>query len=430
MKKETLPPHDVDLEAKILGSAMSDSALSNELRPEWFFNTHNKTIAATMKHMAMLGRSTDVDSVRVELGNSGADVGGRVYLSQLADNVEPALFHHRNQTLKRLYQRRSVIRKSQEAIERAFLGEGELATDELVNLFERDALSIRDNDLEGDADIKLLLSQVTNDMEEAFYNKNVLRGIGTGYRDLDKLTQGLRGGQLMIIAARPSVGKTSLAMNIAEHVGVDMKKHVGVFSLEMTTKELMQRMVCSRALVDTASAYTGDMTEGDIEAMTNAMSRIKAGNLHLCDATGYTLGQIRAAARRWKSKTGIDLIIVDYLQLVQPSERNKSRYEQITATSNGMKVIAKEVGCPIICLCQLNRDSEKEDRTPRMSDLRDSGAIEQDADIICLLHPVKFDGDDINMSLIVAKNRSGRVGKVDLIFKTRHTRFRTPPLTP
>ena len=265
----------------------------------------------------------------------------------------------------------------------------------------------------------------------------MLTGISTGFADFDKMTTGLHEGEMIVIAARPSVGKTSLAMNIAEHVSLELKVPVGVFSLEMTADQLVLRMLCSRSRVNLRNIRDGFLAERDFPKLTGAAGKLAGAPLFIDDSSALSILQLRAKARRMWQQFGIKLFVIDYLQLLNStSRRAENRQQEIAEISGGIKSLAKELSVPIIVLSQLNRELEKRGpgERPRLSDLRESGAIEQDADLVGLLYreTKNKDGDDetneveqdaIPVKLCIAKQRNGPTGDVDLTFLKSYTRF-------
>jgi replicative DNA helicase len=266
----------------------------------------------------------------------------------------------------------------------------------------------------------------------------MLTGVATGFVELDKMTSGLHGGEMIVVAARPSMGKTSLAMNIAEHVAVEEKLPVGVFSLEMTSESLVMRMLCSRARVNLRNVREGFLAERDFPPLTNAASNLTSAPLFIDDSSGLSILQLRAKARRMYQQYGIKLFVIDYLQLLHSTARRaENRQQEIADISNGIKSLAKELNVPVIVLSQLNRELEKDkSRKPQLSDLRESGAIEQDADVVGLLYkPGRGKGeggedddggaeqDALSVNLLIAKQRNGPTGDVRLTFLKSYTRF-------
>jgi replicative DNA helicase len=264
----------------------------------------------------------------------------------------------------------------------------------------------------------------------------MLTGVGTGFTDLDKMTSGLHGGEMVVIAARPSMGKTSLAMNIAENVSIDQKLPVGVFSLEMTSESLVLRMLCSRSRVNLRNVRDGFLAERDFPKLTGAAGKLANAPLFIDDSSGLSILQLRAKARRMHQQYAIKLFVIDYLQLLHSTARRaENRQQEIADISNGIKSLAKELNVPIIVLSQLNRELEREkNRKPRLSDLRESGAIEQDADVVGLLYKPSSGDDDeagnpaaeedaVPVNLLIAKQRNGPTGDVNLTFLKSYTRF-------
>jgi replicative DNA helicase len=260
-----------------------------------------------------------------------------------------------------------------------------------------------------------------------------LTGVGTGFADLDKMTSGLHAGEMIVIAARPSMGKTSLAMNVAEHVAVDLKLPVGVFSLEMTSESLVLRMLCSRARVNLRNIREGFLAERDFPKLTGAAGKLANAPLFIDDSSALSILQLRAKARRMHQQYGIKLFVIDYIQLLHSTARRaENRQQEIADISNGIKALAKELKVPVMVLSQLNREVEKEkNRKPRLSDLRESGAIEQDADLVALLYKANSDEEEgsgpdqdaVAVNLLIAKQRNGPVGDVNLTFLRSFTRF-------
>jgi replicative DNA helicase len=263
----------------------------------------------------------------------------------------------------------------------------------------------------------------------------MLTGIATGFADLDKMTSGLHPGEMVVIAARPSMGKTSLAMNIVEHVAIEQRLPVGVFSLEMTSESLVLRMLCSRSRVNLRNVREGFLAERDFPKLTGAASKMANCPLYIDDTPGLSILQLRAKARRMHQQHGIKLLVIDYLQLLHSTAKRaqESRQQEIADISNGVKALAKELELPVIVLAQLNRELEKDkNRKPRLSDLRESGSIEQDADLVGLLYKPSVDEDEGGgnedtdsrpVNLLIAKQRNGPTGDVHLTFLNSITRF-------
>jgi replicative DNA helicase len=306
----------------------------------------------------------------------------------------------------------------------------------LLDEVERDILRISESRVQGHTNaIKDLVKKAINTIEDFHKQQGMLTGVGTGFTDFDKMTSGLHAGEMIVIAARPSMGKTSLAMNIAEHVSIEQRLPVGVFSLEMTSESLVLRMLCSRSRVNLRNVRDGFLAERDFPKLTGAAGKLANAPLFIDDSSSLSILQFRAKARRMFQQFGIKLFVVDYLQLLHSTARRaENRQQEISDISSGIKSLAKELKVPIIVLSQLNRELEREkNRKPRLSDLRESGAIEQDADVVGLLYkPSSEDEEAVTsadeqeaepVNLLIAKQRNGPTGEVELTFLKSYTRF-------
>jgi replicative DNA helicase len=313
-----------------------------------------------------------------------------------------------------------------------FDGEVEALLDEV----EKEVLRVNESRVQsGSIPVKELVSKALTTIEKYWERKGELGGLPTGFADLDKMTDGLHGGEMIVIAARPSVGKTSLAMNIAEYVALEQKLPVGVFSLEMTAESLIMRMLCSQARVNLQQIKGGFMPETDFPKLMTTSSLMARAPLFIDDTAGLSILQLRARARRMAQQHGIKLFVIDYLQLLNSTARRaqENRQQEIADISSGIKALAKELNVPIIVLAQLNREIEKDkNRKPRMSDLRESGSIEQDADLVGLLYRPEaaededgnaVESDGVPTNLVIAKQRNGPTGDVHLTFLKSYTRF-------
>jgi replicative DNA helicase len=311
--------------------------------------------------------------------------------------------------------------------------EGEV--DALLDEVERDILRISESRVQTQTTtIKDLVKKAITTIEDFHQRQGMLTGVGTGFTDLDKMTSGLHGGEMVVIAARPSMGKTSLAMNIAEYVAIEQRLPVGVFSLEMTSESLVLRMLCSRSRVNLRNVREGFLAERDFPKLTGSAGKLANSPLFIDDSSALSILQLRAKARRMWQQYGIKLFVVDYLQLLHSTARRAdNRQQEIADISSGIKSLAKELSVPVIVLSQLNRELEREkNRKPRLSDLRESGAIEQDADVVGLLYKPSSDDEEsgsaaeedaVPMNLLIAKQRNGPTGDVNLTFLKSYTRF-------
>src|ERR1051325_3964410 len=287
-----------------------------------------------------------------------------------------------------------MIHTCTEVVGRVYDFEGEV--DALLDEVERDILRISESRVQSHTNtIKDLVKKAINTIEDFHQRQGVLTGVGTGFTDFDRMTNGLHSGEMIVIAARPSMGKTSLAMNIAEHVAIDLRLPVGVFSLEMTAESLVLRMLCSRSRVNLRSIRDGFLAERDFPKLTGSAGKLAGAPVFIDDSSGLSILQLRAKARRMAQQYGIKLFVIDYLQLLNStSRRAENRQQEIADISNGIKALAKELKVPVVVFSQLNRELERDNnREPGLSDLRESGSIEQDADLVALLYKPNG-GDD------------------------------------
>ncbi|MGD0813197.1 MAG: replicative DNA helicase [Verrucomicrobiota bacterium] len=445
-KIDRLPPHSIEAEQGVLGcvllsphDCMGECIEKLKSGHEIFYDLRHQTLFQTLAEMYDRKEAIDLITLQQRLKNSQQleNVGGLAYLSSLPDAVPSAanLEYYLDIVLEK-YLLRKMIQTCTGIVGRVFDYEGQVEA--LLDEVERDILRISEERVAGvSLGIKELVNKAISKIEEYHQNHGMLTGIATGFADLDKMTTGLHEGEMIVIAARPSVGKTSLAMNIAEHVSLELKVPVGVFSLEMTADQLVLRMLCSRSRVNLRNIREGFLAERDFPKLTGAAGRLAGAPLFIDDSSALSILQLRAKARRMWQQYGIKLFVIDYLQLLNSTSRRvENRQQEIAEISGGIKSLAKELSVPIIVLSQLNRELEKRGpgERPRLSDLRESGAIEQDADLVGLLYreTKNKDGDDetneeeqeaIPVKLCIAKQRNGPTGDVDLTFLKNYTRF-------
>jgi replicative DNA helicase len=362
-------------------------------------------------------------------------VGGIAYLSQLQDAVPSAAnLSYYIDIVREKFLLRKMIQTCTQVVGRVYDYEGEV--DALLDEVERDVLRISESRAQTSAmTTKELVGHAVQTIENFFSRKGTLTGLATGFTDLDRMTDGLHGSEMIVVAARPSMGKTSLAMNIVEHVALEDKLPVAVFSLEMSAEALVLRMMCSIARVNLRSIREGFMSESDFPKLTSAAGKLANAKLFIDDSAGLSILQLRARARRLHQMHDIKLIVIDYLQLLHSTARRsqENRQQEISDISSGIKALAKELKVPVLVLSQLNRELERDkSRKPRLSDLRESGAIEQDADVVGLLYKPSAGDDDegaveeadgLPVNLLIAKQRNGPTGDINLTFLKSYTRF-------
>ena len=441
---DRLPPHSVEAEQGVLGcvmlspsEALGECIQNLKAGADVFYDLRHRTIYETL--VEMYDKKEPIDPITVQQRLKDRQqldaVGGLPYIMSLPDAVPSAANLEYYQTIiKEKFLLRKMIQTCTEVVGRVYEHEGEV--DKLLDEVERDILRLGESRVDSATDtMKDLVHKAITTIEQYHQRQGMLTGVGTGFIDLDKMTSGLHEGEMIVIAARPSMGKTSLAMNIAEHVAVDLRLPVGVFSLEMTAESLVLRMLCSRARVNLRNIRDGFLAERDFPKLTGAAGKLAGAPLFIDDSSGLSILQLRAKARRMHQQFGVKLFVIDYLQLLHSTARRaENRQQEIADISNGVKSLAKELEVPVIVLSQLNREMEREkNREPRLSDLRESGAIEQDADLVAMLYdPGKGEDEDGQkrddfdakpVRLLIAKQRNGPTGAIDLTFIKSYTRF-------
>jgi replicative DNA helicase len=444
-KLDRLPPHSPEAEQGVLGcvllspnDCMGECIETFKRGAEEFYDLRHQTIYTALAEMYDQRAAIDLVTLQQRLKDKQIleEVGGIAYLATLPDAVPSAAnLSYYMEIVREKYLLRKMIRTCTDVVGRVYDYEGEV--DALMDEVERDILRISEDRVQSHSTlIKDLVKKAINTIEDFHQRQGMLTGVGTGFMDLDKMTSGLHAGEMIVIAARPSMGKTSLAMNIAEHVAIDERLPVGVFSLEMTAESLVLRMLCSRSRVNLRSVRDGFLAERDFPKLTGAAGKLAGAPLFIDDTAALSILQLRAKARRMAQQYGIKLFVVDYLQLLHSTARRaENRQQEIADISNGIKALAKELNLPVIVLSQLNRELEREkNRKPRLSDLRESGAIEQDADVVGLLYKPSSDEDEgadgggneqeaVPVNLLIAKQRNGPTGDVALTFLKSYTRF-------
>ena len=443
---DRLPPYSPEAEQGVLGCALlSPNECVGECieklkddGQEVFYDLRHQTIYEVLATMFNSREAIDVITVQQKLKDQQLleQVGGIAYLSQLQDSVPSAAnLSYYLEIVREKFLLRKMIQTCTGVIGRVYDYEGEV--DALMDEVERDVLRISESRAQGSVlGVKELVGKAIGTIENYFSRKGVLNGLATGFADLDRMTDGLHGSEMIVIAARPSMGKTSLAMNIVEHVVLEQKLAAAVFSLEMSAEALVLRMMCSIARVNLRSIREGFMHESDFPKLTRAAGRLANAPLFIDDSAGLSILQLRARARRLHQQHGVKLFVVDYLQLLHSTARRsqENRQQEIADISSGIKALAKELKVPVLVLSQLNRELEKDkSRKPRLSDLRESGAIEQDADVVGLLYKpnagededgaVAEEADGLPINLLIAKQRNGPTGDVNLTFLKPYTRF-------
>ena len=434
-------PANVDAERSILGAILLDNFAYNEaaefLKPDDFSLESHRRIYSRMMDLRESSRPVDLITLSEELDrNKELDsVGDVAYLSGLVDGVpeRPSIEQYvkivRDKALLR-----GLMHAANAAIARASEPSGELSAEDILNDAEASLFQLSEKRIgRGFMGVQEIIKERFGSIDELMQRGKRITGVETHYSDLDEMTSGLQKSDLIIIAARPSMGKTAFAMNIAENAAILDGKVVGVFSLEMSNEALLQRLLCSVARVDSHKFRTGSLWQEDMRKIASALEKLTHAPIFIDDTPGIALSEMRAKARRLKqSARGLDLIIVDYLQLMSGgSRRYENRTQEVSAISRGLKALAKELAVPVVALSQLSRAPESRgagDHRPQLADLRESGSIEQDADVVAFIfreEVYKPDEPELEgiAEILVRKQRNGPTGTVKLAFLKSSTRF-------
>jgi replicative DNA helicase len=430
-------PNNLEAERSILGAILLDNHALNaaveKIRSEDFFLSQHRQIFERMIQLGEKQQAIDVVTLMDDLSRRGEleAAGGIAYLSQLADGL-PRVTNVEHYA--RIVKEKAVLRSlifSASAIQEQALAAGDDA-DVILDRAESVIFQLAEDRVKvGLIGVKELVRDNYARLEKIFSEGRRITGLTTGYPGLDNETAGLQPSELIILAARPSMGKTALALNISENVALRLREPVAVFSLEMSKESLLLRLLASEARVDAHKFRTGHMGRDDWGKITGALTNLADAPLWIDDSASSTVMEIGAKARRLKRDRGLSLLVVDYLQLVVPTHtgRGTNRQEEVSSISRGLKGLAKELKVPVLVLSQLTRAPERDDRKPQLSDLRESGAIEQDADVVLFINRPNFyktdlpEEDRAKAELIIAKQRNGPTGSMNFVFLARHTRF-------
>ena len=435
-----VPPHSVEAEQSVLGGLLLDNEafdkVADLVRQEDFYRYDHRLIWHQIARLIERSQPADVVTVFEALQTAGKadEVGGLVYLNSLAQDTPSAANIRRYAEIVR---DRSILRRlisTSDDIATTALNPQGKDTHQILDEAESKIFQISEDGSRGQAGfqpLQDLLGKVVERIDELYSrnNPNDVTGVPTGFTDLDRLTSGLQPGDLVIVAGRPSMGKTSLALNMGEHVAVDQGLPVAVFSMEMGATQLAMRMVCSVGRLDQQRLRTGRLIDDDWPRLTNAIQKMQEAQLFIDETPALNALELRARARRLARQCGqLGMIIVDYLQLMGATSAGENRATEISEISRGLKALAKELGCPVVALSQLNRSLEQRpNKRPVMSDLRESGAIEQDADVIIFIYRDEVynpeSQDKGTAEIIIGKQRNGPIGTIKLTFVGQYTKF-------
>lgn len=436
-----LMPQSIDAEEAVLGAVLvnpiSLGRIIEFIKPESFYKPAHKVIYSAVLDLFKKNEPIDIVTVSEHLRNNDEldNAGGRAYINDLALNVvTTANIEFYAKIIQEKEIKRALINAGSEIVNMSYENE---ETDTVLDNAQKLIFNIAaQKDTSDLVPIQDLVVSSYEQIEYRFNNKDELIGVTTGFYDLDNLTSGLQKSDLIILAARPSMGKTAFALNLAQNVALKGKKGVAIFSLEMPKQQLVKRMLCSEAEVDTQRISSGHMQPKDWEKLVDAMTRLSDARIYIDDTSGVTATDIKAKCRRlMMEENDLGLIVIDYLQLMEGGGNPNDRNQQISAISRSLKGLARELDVPIIALSQLSRGVEsRPDKHPMLSDLRDSGAIEQDADIVMFIYRDEYyNRDDVDnkgkAEIIIAKHRNGPVGNIELLFQSNITKFKNKTRT-
>jgi replicative DNA helicase len=434
MVNPKVPPHDDTVEQSLLGAILIDKdaliSVAEFLRPEHFYTPGHAAIYETMLILFEEHSPVDVVTVTAGLKKQGklTQVGGSAYVSELL-TIVPTSAHATKygQLIKEYSLKRQLISASAKLTEAAFSETG--SAQEVLEQAEQEIFAIAQHSSKRDfIHIKDTLTESFDRLDELHKNAGGFRGVPTGFNDLDFKLAGLQDSNLIILAARPGTGKTAMVLNIAQHIGVKEKLPVGIFSLEMSKEELVDRLLVGQADIDAWRLKTGKLSDDDFSRLSDAMGELAEAKIFIDDTPGISILEMRTKARRLQVEYGVKLLIFDYLQLADSGRRFDSRVQEVGLISQSLKNLARELKIPVLACSQLSRAVEaRGTKVPELSDLRESGSIEQDADVVMFLYREEQDmtqwGDQIPTKLRIAKHRNGALGEIDLMFRGDRIKF-------
>lgn len=435
MELGKIPPHDIEAEQAVIGSMLTDkdavSSAIEVLTEKDFYREDNKLIFVAIVSLFNRGEPIDIITVKAELESMGNfdKVGGIEYLAELPDKVPTTA--NVTKYIKIVEEKstiRELIKAANEIIDLGY--DATENVDDIIDGAEKKIFdTIQNKSRNSYSAFKDVLVDSFTNLEELYNRKQHITGVPSGFTELDYKTAGFHGSELILIAARPAMGKSAFALNIAANAALKANVPVAIFSLEMSKEQLVNRILCSEAMVDSNKVRTGKLEEGDWVKLAESIGPLSEAQIYIDDTPGISITEIRSKCRKLKMEKNIGMVIIDYLQLVQASSRrNGSREQEISEISRSLKILAKELGVPVIALSQLSRAVEQRiDHRPMLSDLRESGAIEQDADLVMFLYRDDYynaesEKKDI-AEVIIAKHRGGSTGTLDLLWLGNYTKF-------
>jgi len=434
LSTERTLPHNAEAERTVLGAILVDNAAFNSaaelLNRDDFYREAHRRIFDAMAVLSERSQPIDVVTLKDELVRSGTldAVGGAAYLGSLVDGVPRVTnVEQWSRIIKEKAVLRSLIHAGNRIVQSCYEGEDDAAS--VLDRAEKSIFDIAEKRLrQGFVGIREIVKESFRTIDQLSQSKELVTGLPTGFVDIDERTTGLQKGDLIIVAARPAMGKTSFCLNVAQHASQKTGETVGVFSLEMSKEQLVLRMLCAEARVDAHKLRTGHLQEKDWARLANAYATLSNARIFIDDSASLTPLEVRAKCRRLKAEHGLGLVVVDYLQLMNAGGRIENRQQEIATISRSLKGLAKELECPVVALSQLSRAPEaRTEKRPQLSDLRESGSIEQDADIVMFIfreEVYKPTPENTGLAeIIVAKQRNGPIGTTELVFIKEFTRF-------
>lgn len=422
-----IPPHSVEAEQSVLGSILLDKeamiSVSETLMPEDFYKEAHKVIYESMLKLYNSQSEIDLITLTDELRDQGYldDIGGIAYITSLSTVVPTTsnIKYYIN-IVKEKSISRQLISAANDIINLGY--DSTSKVEDILESAEKKIFDISQERTTNDFQpINQVISDALSMLEKLYEEKNDVTGLTTGFRDLNKKINGLQKSDLLLVAARPAMGKTAFALNLVQNAALKGDASVAVFSLEMSKEQLVQRMIASQSTVELKKIKTGTLADNDWPRITDGMAILSGAKIHIDDTPGIKISELRSKCRKLKIEKGLDMVLIDYLQLMEGEGHNESRQQEIAKISRSLKILAKELDCPVVALSQLSRAPEQRaDHRPMLSDLRESGSIEQDADIVMFLYRDEYYNPDTEKKnigeVIVAKNRHGETGTVELVW--------------
>ncbi len=446
MDMRKIPPQSLEAEMSILGGVLLDNEAINRalesIRPEDFYRESHRKIFKAMIELSTKGEPCDLITLSTVLKKMGVleETGGGAYLATLVDYVPTAAnIAYYCKIVKEKAIARNLITAATDIVTQSF--DEQSSVDELLDRAQKVIFEISENKLRpAFFPVRDILKETIRSIERLYEKKEHVTGVPSGFIDLDGMTAGFQRGDLVIVAGRPSMGKTAFALNLAQNATMhaDQRSAVAIFSLEMSKEQLVTRLLCSESRIDASRLRTGHLVESDWEKLLGGAGKLHEAQIYIDDSPSISVLEMRAKCRRLKAEKNIDLVVVDYLQLMRGGSNSESRQQEISEISRSLKALAKELDIPVVALSQLNRSLEsRTDKRPMMSDLRESGAIEQDADVIMFVYrdavyceackkrdnSCSIEGHDKQAEIIIGKQRNGPIGSVSLVFNGEFTKF-------